>query len=278
VGGVPKRVLVQLFERRVLTFTSSNLVQYQIEFGNIGQHYYHWRYIDSTLPDPTPTPTPSPTPIPTPTQPGPQYPTEGNVVYETDLSDVGPYTSQDGYVQGYWDATTASYLIEDATPPNNQGSGLIIWWQSSTDAPADYSVTIDIVTLTTDSTFQSEVGIYTRLESSNQLVTEVTHTGLGMDGMVGSWYLGPDDAVLLADYEDAPLFNSGYGAINQLKVIVVGNRAWVFLNNQFVQEFNLDARSDPLANGFSFFVLRNPPADQAVTRFGFRNLVVREAH
>jgi len=44
VGGVRKDVLVQLFERRVLTFTPSNPNDYQVEMGNVGRHYYFWRY------------------------------------------------------------------------------------------------------------------------------------------------------------------------------------------------------------------------------------------
>lgn len=43
VGGSAKRVLVQLFERRVLTYTESNNDPYRIEWGNIGQHYQGWR-------------------------------------------------------------------------------------------------------------------------------------------------------------------------------------------------------------------------------------------
>lgn len=43
VGGNAKRVLVQLFERRVLTYTESNNDPYRIEWGNIGQHYQAWR-------------------------------------------------------------------------------------------------------------------------------------------------------------------------------------------------------------------------------------------
>ena len=44
VGGQLKDVLVQAFERRVLTYTPSNSKAYQVEMGNVGQHYYSWRY------------------------------------------------------------------------------------------------------------------------------------------------------------------------------------------------------------------------------------------
>ncbi len=44
VGGVAHEVLVQAFERRVLTYTPDNPVGWQVEAGNVGQHYYHWRY------------------------------------------------------------------------------------------------------------------------------------------------------------------------------------------------------------------------------------------
>ena len=44
VGGTPTDVMMQAFERRVLTYTPSNIDPYKVEFGNIGQHYYRWRY------------------------------------------------------------------------------------------------------------------------------------------------------------------------------------------------------------------------------------------
>jgi hypothetical protein len=44
VGGVEKDVLVQLFERRVLTYTPSNAPAYQVEMGNVGLQYLEWRY------------------------------------------------------------------------------------------------------------------------------------------------------------------------------------------------------------------------------------------
>jgi hypothetical protein len=44
VAGQTRDVMVQLFERRVLTYTPANPDAYKVEMGNIGQHYYQWRY------------------------------------------------------------------------------------------------------------------------------------------------------------------------------------------------------------------------------------------
>lgn len=44
VGGVERDVLVQLYERRVLTYTPDNPLPWQVEMGNVGAHYYRWRY------------------------------------------------------------------------------------------------------------------------------------------------------------------------------------------------------------------------------------------
>lgn len=43
VGGVTQWVLIQPFERRVLTYTPGNAPEWQVEMGNIGQHYRDWR-------------------------------------------------------------------------------------------------------------------------------------------------------------------------------------------------------------------------------------------
>ena len=44
VGGQQKEVLIQPFQRRILTYTPTNADPYKVEFSNIGQHYYQWRY------------------------------------------------------------------------------------------------------------------------------------------------------------------------------------------------------------------------------------------
>jgi hypothetical protein len=44
VGNQEKDVLVQVFERRTLTYTPSNPPAFRVEMGNVGRHYYKWRY------------------------------------------------------------------------------------------------------------------------------------------------------------------------------------------------------------------------------------------
>ena len=52
VGGTQKDVLMQGFERRVLTYTPSNPDGFKVEYGNIGRAYYAWRYPSGTNPVP----------------------------------------------------------------------------------------------------------------------------------------------------------------------------------------------------------------------------------
>jgi len=58
VGGVVKAVLIQCFERRCLTYTPDNAPEWRVESGNVGAHYYQWRYGQLGL-------TPQPAPIAT---------------------------------------------------------------------------------------------------------------------------------------------------------------------------------------------------------------------
>jgi hypothetical protein len=44
VAGVQRDILVQPFERRLLTYNPANPPRYQVEMGNVGRHYYRWRY------------------------------------------------------------------------------------------------------------------------------------------------------------------------------------------------------------------------------------------
>jgi hypothetical protein len=44
VGGAQRDVLLQCFERRCLTYTPGNPEGFVVEAGNIGLHYFNWRY------------------------------------------------------------------------------------------------------------------------------------------------------------------------------------------------------------------------------------------
>jgi len=44
VGGVERAIAVQVFERRVLTYTEGNSPEFRVEMGNIGRHFFDWVY------------------------------------------------------------------------------------------------------------------------------------------------------------------------------------------------------------------------------------------
>ena len=49
VDGQPRTVLVQVFEHWTLTYTPDNPAGWQVELGNVGRHYYEWRYEQESL-------------------------------------------------------------------------------------------------------------------------------------------------------------------------------------------------------------------------------------
>ncbi len=53
VDNQPTDLLVQVYERRVLTYNPANPLGWQVEMGNVGQHYLTWRY-ELTAPPPPP--------------------------------------------------------------------------------------------------------------------------------------------------------------------------------------------------------------------------------
>jgi WD40 repeat protein len=104
VGGVEKDVLVQLFERRILTYTPANADPFKVEMGNLGQHYYQWRYKSPPVVPPLRL-TPK---LETPTLPG-HYNTEiRNLSYAADGKTL--YTTGDDYTIRRWDAQTGQQL------------------------------------------------------------------------------------------------------------------------------------------------------------------------
>ncbi len=70
VGGAEVPVMFQIFERRILTYNPANPPSFRVEMGNVGRHYYEWRYGADALnngeptEDPTEEPTEDPYPAP----------------------------------------------------------------------------------------------------------------------------------------------------------------------------------------------------------------------
>jgi molybdenum ABC transporter molybdate-binding protein len=68
IGGVQGvDVYIQAYQRRVLTYVPSAPAGFQVQVGNIGQHYYDWRYNQAGNPAPTAAPTQAAPPVPQPT-------------------------------------------------------------------------------------------------------------------------------------------------------------------------------------------------------------------
>ncbi|MCL5257171.1 MAG: peptidase domain-containing protein [Chloroflexi bacterium] len=92
VAGQVKWVLIQAFERRVMTYTPGNPEGWQVEMGNIGRHYFTWRYGYAGGPNQEPTvaptrvptaiPTEVPTVVPTPPPQPTVQPTQEPATYE----------------------------------------------------------------------------------------------------------------------------------------------------------------------------------------------------
>lgn len=86
-------VVVQAFERRVLTYTPANPARFRVEFGNIGRHYYRWRYERSRPATVTATATAAPTNTPTVPPRSNQY----------DCADFGSQAAAQAYLRLYPD-------------------------------------------------------------------------------------------------------------------------------------------------------------------------------
>jgi len=92
VAGQERAVLIQVFERRVLTFTPGNPPGFAVEAGNVGLQYRAWRAFLAIPPTPTPKPTVPPTPTSS-TTPATGTPTLAALI--VDVTYDGDATSND---------------------------------------------------------------------------------------------------------------------------------------------------------------------------------------
>ena len=103
VAGVERDVLIQCFERRCLTYTPGNPDGWQVEAGNVGRHYYEWRYGEAGDEGPVPQP----------------FPTSGDVRVVFILADPVDYGESEGEyvdIRNYadWPVAMGGWTLEDA--------------------------------------------------------------------------------------------------------------------------------------------------------------------
>ncbi len=109
VAGQQKDVLVQAFQRRVLTYTPTNPAAFQVEMGNIGIHYYTWRYLAPTA-TPTPTgPTATPTVVAGTDTTPPKFTSAPKVEYMTPYSFALSWTTNEPASSEVKYGTSANY-------------------------------------------------------------------------------------------------------------------------------------------------------------------------
>ncbi len=65
INGKPTQVLIQLYQRRVLTYVPGFATAWQVQMGNVGSHYYAWRY-GTPLPAAAPVAVAAPSRLPAP--------------------------------------------------------------------------------------------------------------------------------------------------------------------------------------------------------------------
>ena len=106
--------MIQAYERRVLTYVPTNDTGFQVEMGNIGQHYFDWRYRNygycANQPVSTPT---APVPAPTGTA-GTPVATTTAVTTGTPMGTGTPETT--GTPMGTTTPAASETATETATP------------------------------------------------------------------------------------------------------------------------------------------------------------------
>ncbi len=180
VKNTVQDVLMQCFERRCLTYTPGNEDGWQVEAGNVGQHYYRWRYPD--VPTPTPTSTPTETPAGTATS------TATNTATSTPTATPVPLADERLLIANLRGATTAA-----------AGTGVAYFYVHEDGSAIDYQIVVaDLSNITAAHIHdgsEDENGpiLVTLFEAADG--TSVTPNGVLVEGTIESDDL-PDDLTI----------------------------------------------------------------------------------
>ncbi len=276
VGGVPKLVLIQCFERRCLTYTPDNPQGWQVEAGNVGLHYWTWRYetqqppapqpTPTPTPAPQPTPTPTPTPSPTPTQPAPgsNAPQEGEIIGYTDFSNWQGTIYNEG----------ETYYANGAFHIRVNRKGIVLH-ELTLEKHQNISIAVDIRMVTSGA--EGEGCLLFRAGPDFVYDKAYSLCVTNYDG--GAVWTAYEGFGAQSRLNVDPLFgvalpnSTMLNQWNRLKIIGKGNRLWFFVNGSFI--------GDTTHNGSSFGAVGirvsnyDTPPNGSV-EFEFANLTARE--
>ncbi len=239
VGGTSKLVLIQCFERRCMTYTPSNAVGWQIEAGNVGRHYYDWRYSEPTTDS---------------------VPPSGELLYESPLSDWETGVVDDG-----------EYFVENGTYHlrTNPDGFLMNWLETGNDPFTDIRVSIDLRLVSQQTSDGALACLMTRLDP-----IDLSHDYafcLTADGYTGAVYeqFNPEY------YEELLPIDIRPGASNpnewvRLSIISRGYAFWFLINDELV---GTASHVGPPGGYVGFYVFGSQSGS---TEFEFTNLAVWE--
>ena len=252
-------MLVQLFERRVLTYTPSNPTQYQVEFGNIGQHYHAWRDENAQVGD---------------------VPAEGATIYESDLTDWPQETTDLGqsFVQG------GTYHIR------NDSNGYDYLWYLTADAGGpgsfgDASFSVDLRMVSDSNEGYGCLLAHTVSDpGSGNLTEDYSFCADGYQSAENGGYgtvsvahetFDPASINYLLDFT-TPVSLHTKNEWNTLTLVIRGHQIWFLVNGTPVVSVNAPHggvnASGPLSGDVGVLVFN---ADDQPAEFEFRNLIVK---
>jgi hypothetical protein len=252
VGGTPRDVLIQCFERRCMTWTPSNPAGWQVEMGNVGQHYYRWRYEQ---------------------WPG-NIPTAGDVLYTTTLEDWAVYDGS-AWVDGAF-----QYTLPPSGTDATGYESFNYFWTTDEDYPglfADIVVGIDIRAVAptpTDGSASTEACLLARVDEAETDDPGFPEHRYGFckdqSGRYRAWYLSDNPAEGFQELVDELRISQATGDTwTRLEIATRGSTLWFIVDGDTIATVDHPAHT---TGEVGFEVVNYSPVTVA---WQFRNLEVR---
>jgi hypothetical protein len=216
VGGERKDVLIQIFERRVLTYTPSNQPGWRVEMGNVGLHYHAWRYDrDSHVPEPA-----------------------GSPLWMPDLNRIEQLNHAGDGWSTYVDLDQRAVQI--AVEPGNSHHVVSRYWYGGSVIPSDgYRLSAEV-----QMSGPVEAGIGSGLEMADGTLGSMIYVGLDPAGtlyVTREEFLNGESKFLLRPSTGLPARGAVSGEWIEIAVTVSDDMLWVEIGNRVVGMIEMPA-------------------------------------